>query len=411
MLARSELLATGGKIVRRSIPQPVLRWLRPAARPVLSWVERGQDRPRVYVPDGMSCEAFFDQLRDAEIDYVVLRWFEDLPKVEPGEDLDLLVADRDLGALRALCQKRPGSIPCDVYSVSGLPGSEWRNTSYYPPALAEQILESAVTEDGRYRTPDRRKHFLSLAFHALYHKGYRSGLPANSPSDRPLSRPADHDYTSTLARLTESLEIRVDITMADLDAHLAEHGWRPSEDHLERLAKHNPWIADTLRLAPLDAALDDVALFVVRERAESPEGLKLVVAALERCGLDVLETRRLDDEQRARCAREVRGGNWGRGPWPTSGGDPAALVIVRDRQPIAVDDKTLESHPLLTNKRILTAKEAVRSAFNRPLKRSERCNAVHSSDHSRQAWNQIACVLGEDEALRLQGEARQMADR
>ena len=89
----------------------------------------------------------------------------------------------------------PGIQPVDLYSVTGLPGADFRSMPYFPPYLAEELLDRAVIHRGLCRVPAPREHFLSLAYHALYHKGGDSGIPsANDKRPRPAS--ADHDYVA-----------------------------------------------------------------------------------------------------------------------------------------------------------------------------------------------------------------------
>ncbi len=72
----------------------------------------------------------------------------------------------------------PGIQPVDVYSATGLPGADFRAMPYFPPYLADELLDRAVIHRGLCRVPAPREHFLSLAYHALYHKGGDSGIPS-----------------------------------------------------------------------------------------------------------------------------------------------------------------------------------------------------------------------------------------
>jgi hypothetical protein len=112
-----------------------------------------ESRARRQLRIGLDWDAFFAALSERGIRYVVLRWFESLPAVAPGEDVDLLIADEDIGRIGDLCGRwRTGRV-CDVYSVTGLPGSDFRKMAYYPPACATRILERAVLQQGRFRVP------------------------------------------------------------------------------------------------------------------------------------------------------------------------------------------------------------------------------------------------------------------
>src|SRR5690606_15250572 len=54
--------------------------------------------PRVYIRKGIGRMEFFEILHQRKIDYVLLRWWEDLPEIPEGEDMDILIKDehRDL---------------------------------------------------------------------------------------------------------------------------------------------------------------------------------------------------------------------------------------------------------------------------------------------------------------------------
>ena len=51
---------------------------------------------RRYIHPKLGVEGFFKELKKNDISYCVLRWFETLPLVEEGEDIDILVADKDI---------------------------------------------------------------------------------------------------------------------------------------------------------------------------------------------------------------------------------------------------------------------------------------------------------------------------
>jgi hypothetical protein len=211
--------------------------------------------PCRWLPDELTLDGFFDILRREEVPYVVLRWFEDLPAVEPGHDIDILVDDQHVDFVQSLLVDRPhkGTQHFDVYSASGLPRSDLKGLPCFPPPLARQMLASAVWLREKYRVPDLRYHFLGLAYHAAYHKGYASGLSAPGGADE-VRRPASHDYEAVLADLATRLGESVVPTLDGLDRYLADHDLRPSTDVLRRLATSNPWITDHLLSTPPDAA-------------------------------------------------------------------------------------------------------------------------------------------------------------
>lgn len=198
-------------------------------------------RPRRYIPAGIGIEPFFRALEAASVSYVVLRWFEPLPHVDPGEDIDMLVADVDLPKLAALLDNQSGSTPCDVYTAGGLRGTRYANAAYFPARLAERSLSRSVLHKGLYRVPDMQDHFDGLAYHAVYQKGGPSGLPTRYDALRTTAEP-EHDYTAVLTRLAAALGLTVAIEMESLDDYLNGRGYRPDRAVLRALGKKNPWI-------------------------------------------------------------------------------------------------------------------------------------------------------------------------
>lgn len=91
---------------------------------------------RRYIHKDLGVEYFFKILKDRNVNYTVLRWYETLPLVIDGEDIDLLFDDNSLEVIDDLFNgNKKNGIPCDIYSVSGLTNSDYRKMAYYPPKL------------------------------------------------------------------------------------------------------------------------------------------------------------------------------------------------------------------------------------------------------------------------------------
>jgi hypothetical protein len=362
-------------------------------------------RRKRFVNPELSIAAFFAELNARKIRYVVLRWFDALPKVEPGHDLDILVADDDLDRLDGLTTHWPVGQAVDVYSTSGLPGYAYSpmavggpasEMAVFPPHLAQAVLDEAVLLRGRFRVPNLRHHFLSLAYHAVYLKGARSGL-RSEVLDRAETAKPSHDYAQTLIGLAREAGIALQppVTLEKLDDILAQHGWQPPEEVLERIAAWSPWIrarclanAETTPSSP-----PGLAVFLIRERAVAAGQKDAIRSLIERRGFEILKAVDLNPAQRDEVTRAVRGGNWGAGPWPLSGGPPACAIIAADVMPAPARPADLKRHPLLDNVRVAVAKEMVRVFVNQPLDPDERYNAVHSTDNARQAWRVARMLL------------------
>jgi hypothetical protein len=348
---------------------------------------------RRYIPHALGIEGFLRKVEASGTRHAVLRWFEKLPQLPAGEDIDLLVDDAGLESIHAMLDAGPGIQPIDVYSASGLPGADYRAMPYYPPYLAEELLDRAVCHRQLCRVPAPREHFLSLAYHALYHKGAAAGLPSRT---RPKRRSdSDHNYSAVLARLAQELGVEVPVTLEDLDAYLDSQGWRPPHDMLVRLARRNRWVRALVRRPEKGAAADDrLAVFLVREEALRRGGVERAAKLIESYGFEIIATQPIDNRTASRVARSIRGGNWGRGPWPVSGGPPVAAIVTFDAAPIAPTRRQRRRFPFVANARLL-CKEQLRDAFNEGVRADEHCNVVHSSDNGREAMDYLRIIMPE----------------
>lgn len=191
-------------------------------------------------PD-LSVDRFFVELQQRNVRYALLRWFEELPYIRPGGDVDILVDDADVKRIKDLFSLGEGALRCDLYSVTGLPGTSYRGKSYLPVDRARELLDRAVQYRTIYMVPADEDHFLSLAYHAIYHKGLKSGLPTRYSHLQPNPVP-NHDYAAILACLAARVGVQISMDMEGLADHLAKCGWLPSEAAIHDLARHNPWV-------------------------------------------------------------------------------------------------------------------------------------------------------------------------
>lgn len=221
--------------MKRFLPAPVRRLLGGMRRQLAG------PQARRYIPAGMSVSAFFAVLKAEDIKCVVLRWFETLPDVALGEDIDMLVADEDLPRLARLLAPKAGSTPCDIYSVSGLKGTRYKDLAYFPQALAQSTIANCLLYKDLFLVPAPEDHFMGLAYHAVYQKGPASGLPSRYADIQPLAQP-EHDYAGHLQRLAARLGLPGAIDMESLDAILHQRGYRPEGAMRAALMPSNPWI-------------------------------------------------------------------------------------------------------------------------------------------------------------------------
>ena len=340
---------------------------------------------RRYIHPKLGVEGFFAALKENDIRYVVLRWFETLPHVEDGEDIDILVADEDIHRLEAfLTGTKSYGTPCDIYTVSGLPGTSYRGIAYFPEHLARELLDTARLQGDLVRVPDPRRHLFSMAYHAAYHKGYESGVPSQTGPSLPAES-VDHDYPAVIGVCAERANMeRPELTLEGLDRFLREHHWNPARDALEKLSARNRWVRDHFftDVPEIEPHWHGFSVYILREKGL--EHVALVRTMLFTEGFDILFEKEIDGEEREKAAKNLRGGNWSRGPWPASGGLPAYLFAVNDCFPAAPDKILSEKHPGLVNSRLLDTKIRIRDAVNRLGPRHERSNVIHSADNPHQ---------------------------
>jgi hypothetical protein len=353
---------------------------------------------RHYLSEEVGVEGLLDFLAQQSVAYVVLRWYDDLPALGEGEDVDILIADEDLRKIRAYIHEHAGTIPLDIYSVSGSDGGAYRNMSYYPPSLARTLLENSVDGPGGSRIPSPRHAFFSLAYHALYHKGEASGLMTRLDGVVPLALP-EHDYEGVLSRMAKELGFAPWHDMEDLDELLGEEGWRPPFDVLSRLSKRNQWVARRFFHNTQDE-LPGVAVFVVREMGLRRGFLSPVVEGLEEAGFEVLKVVKLAATAIPGVAEQLRGGNWKAGNGARDAGLPAAVIVAVDLDPTEPTPQQRQKMPNIDTGR-LGVKHELREKLNGRLPPSEHSNFLHSSDNSAEAWSYVEiCIPDATERLR-----------
>lgn len=283
--------------------------------------------------------------------------------------------------------------PIDLYSASGLPGADYRGLPYFPPYVAEALLDQAVEHRGLCRVPSPLDHFRSMAYHALYHKGFGAGLPSRRRRWPQWSRP-EHNYTEILGQMGASLGLSVGINMEELDLWLDSQSWRPPHDMLVRLAKKNRWLAAQLTTCDSHPFDDQIVVFLLRREGLARGGVDRAVSLLRHEGFQLLEVYKFPPAKVESLARTLRGGNWGRGPWPLSGGPPVAALVMFDPAPLKLTHRQRRKYPFVTSQRLL-CKERIRDQFNRGYPPEEHCNAIHSSDNGREAYDYLRVMMPE----------------
>ena len=176
---------------------------------------------------------------------------------------------------------------------------------------------------------------------------------------------------------------------------MASEGWQPPRDTLARLDSKELWLqqsqlSDTAQHK--EKNFDGLVVFFIRQKALEFGLQNKIVNFLSREGFNILVEKRLNSQEIERVKYRVRGGNWGKGPWAQSGGNPVIVVVAYDLVPIPPNLLDKANQPNLSNARILY-KNKIRNELNSILPSSETCNLLHSSDNEEEAWDYLQIAM------------------
>jgi len=373
-------------------PDIIERILRKLLSLCLAFMKSEHSGAQRFLHSKLTLDDFFRELKKRDVEYVVLRWFENLPTIDKGEDIDILISDSDLKKIRDLFGVNIKRQSFDIYSVSGLFGSNFRKVPYFPPDLAKSILKSRRWHNDIYSVPDPKHHFLSLAYHAVFHKGIHSGL---SNRNHPETEKTDHNYHEILKILAQETgyQNRGDDYIEYYEL-LKKEGWIPGLDTMRILSLGTHWLQDFIPKALPNQNEGEIIVFVIREWAITNNKLDAIVARIKEYFLDILDITILNQQQKIQATSTIRGGKWDRGAIGANGGLPAAFVVCYDYHPKPPSKKLLKKYPFINNKNV-HIKHKIRNYFNFELLAFYQSNFIHSADDPLEAWHYIKNVIPE----------------
>lgn len=347
--------------------------------------------PRRYIPFCLLGNNFFTKLNQADIKYVVLRWFENLPIALIEEDIDFLVSTKDIKAVENILGSGPGIHPIDLYSTDGVEGTDFLKMPYYPPKKAREILDNSVLFEGLYRIPNELYQFYSLVFHALYHKGFKSGLKKEGKA-RGSTTEHDHNYHSSLSRLLPLLNLRVELVLEELDDLMSKVGWRPPIDNLAKLSTQNIWLKERIESELQNSrCVKGLSCFAIRD---SSKHLKSeIISSLEKAGFEILKTKNLSNDEISKCSEQIRGGNWNISSESAQFDPPSVAIAALSLLPVNPSSRVLMKYPHLADERILV-KDFLRHKFGYLLPCGHKNLVIHSADNPVEANHYIEIFFG-----------------
>lgn len=338
-----------------------------------------EPKTRRFLNKDYDIPSFFGELNRRDINYVVLRWFEKLPHVKKDEDIDLLISDTDIEKISDLFSYDSTEQKFDIYSVTGLPGASYNDIPYYPPHLAQKILDNRVCINDLYYIPNPEQYFFSFCYHVIFHKGQASGLGKTRKEQ--LLAGLDHDYYYYIERAARKANIPIpENNFEKIYSCLVEENWIPELDTMRILAKNDQLLSNLLpSKPPITEGGGQLMVFVIREWAIKHGKLETIKSLLKSTPLTILETKFLDPQEQYRTLHNIRGGQWRKGPFAISGGPPKALIVCYDYHPIKVSSKKKVLYPYVQNEHVFQ-KHHIRNHLNAELPIWKHTNCIHSAD-------------------------------
>jgi len=327
-------------------------------------------------------EGFLKFLGDEKVRYVVVRFFQKLPEIyRKGGDLDLLVSDEDEEKVKLFLRNHPGSIHVDALTAS---------SDYYPPYLANKILDGAVEGPAGSLVPAPDDAFHSLAYHALYHKGFKSGIKSNLPHAAVKPNP-DNDYSGILDGMAKDLNIDVEIGMETLDEYLLQVGWRP-ESRFIREGYEEGW-ANRLFFSNKRTSEVGLGVYILKEKAVRLGHVDRFIEEIEKRKVTILRKKAFTPEEKKVISMSLRGGNWATNTGKSDHDlTPAMALVLLDTRPYSMfHAKRGEGQSSIE-----ALKTSLRKIFD-----EDADSMVHSTDNTREAWEYIeACFPDDFDAIR-----------
>lgn len=329
--------------------------------------------------------------------------------MDEGEDIDILISDQDLPAILEITNTyETASTPIDIYTPSGTNDTGWRGSRYFPEQLSIDLLSSSIFTQDLFRVPNDEFHFLSMAYHVVFHKGDKSGLPITEGI--PNAFVADHDYAATLGKLFERVHgTKRSITLENLFEYLREGTYFPSADMMEIVVRHNTWVRGKwlAMVADVDFPWSQISVFIIREAGQS--WVRRSKSILNERGFNILWEGSIDESNS--IAGFIRGGNWGQGPYPRSGGRPVYFFVALDVAPNHSTESLSVAFPTLSNSREYYCKLEIRESFNQAQQKKKRCNIVHSSDNGLVAKEYADLLMADAHVAVIENLSRLFMDR
>jgi hypothetical protein len=325
-----------------------------------------------FLSKSYSLSDFFYELNKRKINYVVLRWFENIESLESQKDIDLLVTDEHFESVNHFLVNEPtlGGTQVDLYGLSSNNG--YNKTTYYPYALAKRIIDSRIPKGNLY-VPNSKIHLLSFIFHVVFHKAENSGISIS------VSDCLDNKYAKEIRRIASfaKYDLPKEINLVTLSEILSDNEWLPPVDWLRKSSSGRSIYVNTF--FPGTIGCKSRSIFILRNVANEGSIHMQITNLLVNQNFKLIKYEVLDSNQAYVAQKSLRGGNWGKGPYELEGGVPYSVYVLEDANPEPVSDGEQGFYPYLINSRFLSLKNKIRELVEKTLNIGS-VNCVHSTD-------------------------------
>ena len=321
-----------------------------------------------YFSEKIGVQGLLNFLKKEKINYVVMRFYQKLPKLYDGEDsdIDILISNNDEEKLKKYLIENKGNIKIDVWNESA---PSYSGVSYYLPVLAKKILDNSIDGPANSKIPSKKHALLSLIYHSLYHKGINSGIPSSTTEIKNDKK----KYMYEIKKLERELNQNVGDTMEQMESYLKKNGWQPKIDTLAKFALWNEWVRK--RYFNKDNSGFKLRVFILKEVIFKKNLFNKIVELIKKEEFTLIEEKKLEGEIKKNSIIHLRGGIWkdlNYNSYSTNY-DPAYAMILVDTKSIKIN-------------RFITLKNKIRKIFDG----LEGSNIVHSSDTNRESWEYIS---------------------
>ena len=323
---------------------------------------------RCYLRPEYNLNIFFEKC--IYLDYIILRWFYNLPVIDEGEDIDILINDEDYYEMEKYMQHEKTDYKFDIYRVSYC---DWaRKMPYIHPEFAKTLLMNKILYKSLYQVPNDYFYFMVVIYHIVYHKGIDSNIRINNKEK--LNE--DNRYVKELNYIInrdskiKSITNHDEFSLSYFHELLFKNGYSPNIEYIRMFSRKNktcPFLKSLYNFTEFNSEL--LTVFVFRSLCHDMDFIKSSIKKIVETGFHILDIRSNNGK-----LNETRCSNWG-SPYPICGGTPHIIVIgfLKSGKYEIIDVSGFKQYKIIYN-----LKCEIRDDFNQ--KYNIKTNILHSSD-------------------------------